>query len=856
MAARGWRRRTLSRSWSVAIRHQRLCGPRGQRSHPLAPVDRRDRHRRLALRLRRRTGHLDRRVGPRNSVHVNSTGGRSLGAGCGFVSGRADRIEPPPVTARGCFRRRPAGAPDTALTRITAGVAMRRVRTRGGARRVGRAGGHAIRGHARRRDPSRQGAVVARASGVADACCSRRRTRAAPARGGCARRSGSDQDTRAARCRPALRVRFCPWRRDRRPDHPDPFRAEHLIEGSRELAVAVANQEARPLLLVGDRHDQVARLLRDPGAVGVSGHAGQMHATTLELDEKEHVQASQPERVDGEEDGMWRAAVSIGRMIAALSSSSTGRGCHGHRWWFRSSPPPDHVRVPGYRQRGGRSRSRRSRRSGALAGTATTARGPGRHLRGRGVDGLALRRRGARARRRPGSSGRAGRYGRAAWPEPVRRTRDQDRHFDPGEIRRAFRAVEVGERITRREGSMAGTKRPTPRSKGRRGLLTVVMVLVAVATMATARAATVISETTWGGVNSEVTNGAAVASDGSTYLAGFTNSFDPLGQDTAFVVKFTPEGSVNWQRTFDGPAQFSIDRVNGVAVATDGSVYAAGQTDSFGGFGHLFVLRFAPDGTLVWQRIRDVATDAAVGTGQAITVAPDGSIYAAGVTPRAVVGEFDMLLLKLDAQGTLVWQRTYSAADVADARGGVAVGSDGSVYVAGGIQAVTRRTAVNDTFVAKFGADGSLIWDRGFGGDQGDFPGGVVGRADGTVLIGGESASFGAGSDDAFLLQLDANGRGVACNSWGGPGIDHGDDVELAPNGTILLAGTTASSPPLTFATCGRQTRRLRGAVGAPEVPLADATGTLADPGGTVATPNGTSPGAGGSDAALVRIAP
>jgi hypothetical protein len=52
---------------------------------------------------------------------------------------------------------------------------------------------------------------------------------------------------------PALRVRLRPWRRDRRPDDADPFRADHLIEGSRELAVAVADQEARPLLLVGNR---------------------------------------------------------------------------------------------------------------------------------------------------------------------------------------------------------------------------------------------------------------------------------------------------------------------------------------------------------------------------------------------------------------------------------------------------------------------------------------------------------------------------------------------------------------------------------------------------------------------------
>ena len=451
---------------------------------------------------------------------------------------------------------------------------------------------------------------------------------------------------------------------------------------------------------------------------------------------------------------------------------------------------------------------------------------------------------------------------------------------------------------------MGGTNRPTRSSKRRRGVLTTAMALVALATVAGARAASVSSETTWGGANSEVTNGAAVASDGSAYLAGFTTSFDAFGSNNAFVVKFTPQGSLSWQRTFKGPGSFTLDEANGVAVAPDGSVYAAGQTvggdndvlllkfspdgsllwqrrwdggtdeageavavasdgsvyvtggsDRFGQFGPLFVLRFAPDGSLVWQRIRNVSTAASVGTGQAIAVAPDGSIYAAGVVPRDVVGEFDTLLLKLDQQGTLIWQRTLTAADVADARGGVTVGADGAVYVAGGIQAVTRRTAVNDTFVAKFGSDGSLTWSRSYGGAEGDFPGGVVARADGTVLIGGETGSFGAGSDDAFLLQLDANGKGVVCNSWGGSSIDHGDDVELAPDGTIVLAATTGNSPPFTFATCPRQTSKLRATVGAPDVPFEDAAGTVADPGGTVATPNGTSPGAGGFDAAVVRIA-
>src|SRR3954453_19209972 len=82
---------------------------------------------------------------------------------------------------------------------------------------------------------------------------------------------------------PALRVRLRPRRRERRLDHSNTFRAEDFVEADRELAVAVADQEARPLLLLGEAHDQVARLLFDPGAVRVGGYAAEMHAPAFEL---------------------------------------------------------------------------------------------------------------------------------------------------------------------------------------------------------------------------------------------------------------------------------------------------------------------------------------------------------------------------------------------------------------------------------------------------------------------------------------------------------------------------------------------------------------------------------------------
>ena len=75
----------------------------------------------------------------------------------------------------------------------------------------------------------------------------------------------------------------------------------------------------------------------------------------------------------------------------------------------------------------------------------------------------------------------------------------------------------------------------------------------------------------------------------------------------------------------------------------------AGGTNSFGDDGsHFFALKFTPDGTLTWERIR------AGGTAQGVDVAPDGSVVVAGVGARPELpGEFDAVVLKLDRYSTI-----------------------------------------------------------------------------------------------------------------------------------------------------------------------------------------------------------
>jgi len=175
-----------------------------------------------------------------------------------------------------------------------------------------------------------------------------------------------------------------------------------------------------------------------------------------------------------------------------------------------------------------------------------------------------------------------------------------------------------------------------------------------------------------------------------------------------------------------------------------------------------------------------------------------------------------------------------------------------------------RVTEVRSVATRWSSPDGGTILDLGQnmvgwlrmsvrGGRSGDTGEGVAIAADGTVLLAGNTNSFGAGSDDAFLLRLRANGRRIDASLFGGAAIDHANDVAVGAGGTVHLGGSV-QTPPWVFQAGPARTSRLRGTVSTPTTPLTPAAGTTADPGGTVATPTGSTTYAGSDDAALLRI--
>jgi DNA-binding beta-propeller fold protein YncE len=265
----------------------------------------------------------------------------------------------------------------------------------------------------------------------------------------------------------------------------------------------------------------------------------------------------------------------------------------------------------------------------------------------------------------------------------------------------------------------------------------------------------------------------------------------------------------------------------------------------------LFVVKFDALGNLVWQRILDGAE------GNGVAVGPDGSVYAAGTTPRPdVIGNFDIIALKMTSAGNLVWQRTYASGEVVDPRGGMTVASDGSIYMAGAIQTVKANRADIAALIVKLSADGDLLFDKQFAARGSETATGVaVAPDDGTVYVAGTTTSFGAGFQDAFVLHLAPTGKKLLeAATWGGTGFEEGSGVDVIAS-TVVMSATTTNPPPYSLLDASVRLSASRGTLTAVAGVLALPAGTSSDPAAGATPSTGTTSFGGNFEAALVRIA-
>ncbi len=289
---------------------------------------------------------------------------------------------------------------------------------------------------------------------------------------------------------------------------------------------------------------------------------------------------------------------------------------------------------------------------------------------------------------------------------------------------------------------------------------------------------------TYGGPDADKGQSVAQTPDGGYIIAGETESFGP-GGCCVWLIKTDASGDTMWTRTYGGG---DWDEGSSVALTADGGYIITGTTRSFGpGWFDVYLIKTDASGDTMWTRAYG-GPDA--DKGQSVAQTADGGYVIAGYTECFGAGGYDAWLIKTDASGDTIWTHTYGEM-CHDFGYSVALTADSGYVVAGHTQ--TSGQGRVGFWLIKTDASGDTIWTRTYGGPDDEGAQSVAQTADGGYVIAGYTWSFGAGDRDVWVVKTDASGDTVWTRTYGGTDGDYGRSVAQTADGGYVITGNTAS---------------------------------------------------------------
>ena len=282
---------------------------------------------------------------------------------------------------------------------------------------------------------------------------------------------------------------------------------------------------------------------------------------------------------------------------------------------------------------------------------------------------------------------------------------------------------------------------------------------------------------TFGGENEDVGYSVQQTTDGGYIIVGYTNSYGSGSYDV-LLLKTDSDGNELWMQTY---GEGYDDKGYSIETVDDGFVIA-GYTYSFNSNSYdMLLIKTNMFGDVLWSR-----TYGGTGTDKGYSVQktfnPDGFIVT-GYSEAESTG-FDMFLVKTDPEGNQEWSKTYGSTGI-DKGYSVQQTSDGGFILSG----VTTGEFGFDVRVIKTYPNGDVDWNKVFGNTLNDIGFSVDQTDDGFIVVG-YTEIFGSGDEDILLLKINNDGNQGWERTFGGNGIDHGYTVNMIDGGFMIIGFT------------------------------------------------------------------
>jgi len=283
----------------------------------------------------------------------------------------------------------------------------------------------------------------------------------------------------------------------------------------------------------------------------------------------------------------------------------------------------------------------------------------------------------------------------------------------------------------------------------------------------------------------------AFRADQQTDDGGFI-AIDSLSGYNAKVIKFKSNGEVEWSRKVTNNNTW----IHGIKQTDDGGYIVVGDAKGSDDAQDVWIMKLDSTGTLEWQKSFS-AGEYFHCLAEAVALTNDGGYIVTGYYKN--LGPGDVLLIRLSAEGDLVWARRYGKSysvssyshDPIDDHGySVQQTDDGGFVVAGYTSSFGAGNMWRRHFlIMKVDSFGNFEWGKEFGGyGTYDVAYSVRETDDGGFIVGGTS------DHDAWILKLKDDGGMVWSKTLQSGKGYYLRSVIPASDGGFIVGGTYTDS--------------------------------------------------------------
>ncbi len=295
----------------------------------------------------------------------------------------------------------------------------------------------------------------------------------------------------------------------------------------------------------------------------------------------------------------------------------------------------------------------------------------------------------------------------------------------------------------------------------------------------------------YGGPGIEEGHDMVELADGGFALLGTSTSFTTNRNNSdVYLVRTDALGNAQWERTYGDSLHNEVGR--GLATTPDDGWIVVGTRQVLGSEdSDLLLLRLDPAGEVVWQRTFGEA--GSIEQGNQVQPTTDGGYIVIGDTRTPALANTrgtDMFVLKVTANGDEEWRRIYGFQEGKNDTGvSVAEAPNGDFVWFGSNEIEERNGQFEKMRVVRSNTLGNLRWDRFYGPDNEHITAGKLRRdTPGFILAGTRGRGAAA---NMFVTKIDEEGNVLWEATLEGPASEQATDIVPLAAGGYAVVGTS-----------------------------------------------------------------